>query len=46
VAHYGQAGRDIKLGLPVLALAVVALQGNAGGGPTTAALVTWQRSHC
>jgi len=28
----------IKLGLPVLALALVALQGNAGGGRTTAAL--------
>jgi uncharacterized membrane protein YbhN (UPF0104 family) len=29
----------IKLGLPVLALALVALQGNAGGGRVTAALV-------
>ena len=29
----------IKLGLPVLALALVALQGNAGGGRVTAALI-------
>jgi hypothetical protein len=29
----------IKLGLPVLALALVALQGNASGGRVTAALL-------